>query len=238
LAHDDNIELPIGFDTRRAIATGLPLMPDFSKPIDSAMARRILCLRSDIPVILILGGGLGLGVDVIAERLLHAHTPMQLLVLKGRNMEVSEKLTTLAAQSPERIKVFDWTERTDVFIRAADLVVGKPGGLTVAEVLACGRPLLMTRSLRGQEDYNVRFITKQQVGALVSNAELVEQVDHLLAQPATLAALTTRAWQVGRRNGAAHIAGQILVKAAARNRHGTHQAWQFDCERWNDNSVG
>ena len=42
-------------------------------------------------------------------------------------------------------------------MRAADLVVGKPGGLTVAEVLACGRPLLAARSWVARKDSTCDF---------------------------------------------------------------------------------
>ena len=46
----------------------------------------------------------------------------------------------------------------DIYLRAADIVVGKPGGISVAEALACGRPLLATRSLGGQEGFNIDFL--------------------------------------------------------------------------------
>ena len=91
-------------------------------------------------------------------------------------------------------------------------MLGKPGGLSVAEALACGRPLLATRSLHGQEGFNVRFLEQHRAGCLISDEELVPRIAALLADRAELARIQDRAWALGRRDGA--IAAR-LQKAAA-----------------------
>ncbi len=226
LGHETIAELPREMTARQSVFTGFPLMPEFTLPIDPGEARRILGIKHDAPVVLILGGGLGLGVDVVADRLLQAAVPLQLLVLAGRNVRAGLKLKTLATQYPARVKVIEWTDRVDLFVRAADLVVGKPGGLSVAEVLACGRPLLATRSLRGQEGFNVRFLERHQAGLLLSDAQLVTHIEFLMTHPAELAAVQTRAWNLGRRDGAGQIAEQILGLAVREQRGAGHSAWQ------------
>lgn len=221
LSHESLTELPLGFDPARAIATGLPLMSEFADPIDEWDARRQLGLRADVPVVLVLGGGLGLGVEPIARRLAQSKIDAQLLVLRGQNAGACASLDALALRNAAHVRVYDWTDRMDVFIRAADVVVGKPGGLTVAEVLACGRPLLATRSLHGQEGFNVRFLERHGVGRLLSDDDLVGSIETLLGHPEELAALKERAWLLGRRNGADRIAERVLALAfdsSARNR--------------------
>lgn len=215
IGHERITELPPGLGSKVRI-TGFPLMPEFSRPLAGSEARRRLGLQraGAGPVILVLGGGLGLGVDRVAEHLLRARTAARLLVLPGKNAAARAGLETLAKRYPARMKVYDWTERTDLFIRAADLVVGKPGGLTVAEVLACGRPLLATRSLGGQEGFNARFLEHQHVGRLVSDSDLIQQVEHLCAHPAELTKLQERVWRLGRRDGAREIAEYALALAA------------------------
>jgi hypothetical protein len=113
--------------------------------------------------------------------------------------------------------VWDWTEQTEVFIRAADVVVGKPGGLTVAEALACGRPLLATRSLRGQEGFNVRFLEQHGVGRLVPEDDLLEGIESLLADSGELGRIQQRAWNLGKRDGAPRIAELALALAQSKS---------------------
>ena len=96
------------------------------------------------------------------------------------------------------------------------LFVGKSGGLTVAEVLACGRPLLVTRTLQGQESFNVRFLERHGIGRLVGNEELAQQVREWLESPELLQDIQARAAAAGRRDGALRVAEQVLELAARR----------------------
>ncbi|MEZ2742457.1 glycosyltransferase [Paenalcaligenes hominis] len=191
---------------------GIPLMSKFNQLPSQDEARAQLHLDSGAPVILALGGGLGLGIDTVAARLL-ANTKAQVLVLAGQNAEALATLNKLVAHYPDRLSVWGWTDNIEVFLRAADVVVGKPGGLTVAEVLACGRPLLATCCLRGQESFNVRFIEEHKVGRLVHEDELCPAVEALFADPAALADMQARAWALGRREGAAGVAEAALTFA-------------------------
>ena len=175
-------------------ATGVPLMPAFAEPVSQAEARRQLNLDPDARIVLILGGGLGLSVDAIAAQLLERPSGTSLIVMSGKNSNARSALSVRAAIHSRkaqtqpgargRIQVCEWTERMDVFIRAADVVVGKPGGVTVAEVLACGRPLFATRSLGGQEGFNVRFLERHAVGALVPNGEIASHIEAILSRAA------------------------------------------------------
>jgi processive 1,2-diacylglycerol beta-glucosyltransferase len=104
----------------------------------------------------------------------------------------------------------------EVLIRAADVVVGKPGGLTVAEVLACGRPLIAARALGGQEGFNVRFLEMHGVGQLVPEAQVISVLTELLNDRLRLTRMQERAWQLGVRDAAERIAEQAFALAGPR----------------------
>jgi processive 1,2-diacylglycerol beta-glucosyltransferase len=199
----------------RISVTGIPLRPGFRALPSREEARRALGLRLDQPVVLVPGGGLGIGVDGVAARLLHALNGTQIIALTGQDAAAHDALTRLSARYRSRLRVWSWTDRIELQLRAADLVVGKPGGLTVAEALACGRPLYPTHSLRGQEGFNVRFLQNHGVGRLLGEDSFVPVVDALLHDPPRLASLQRAAWTLGRRDGAMLIAGKAL--ALARN---------------------
>ena len=199
--------------------TGVPLMPDFTAPMSQEQARRELDLPPRVPVVLVLGGGLGISIDTAATRLLDSATHVHLVAMPGRNVQAQATLEAVARRNPQRFRVAPWTERMDIYIRAADVIVGKPGGVTVAEVLACGRPLLATRSLGGQEGFNVNFLERHDVGGLVQDAEVLGRVEQLLANPDALLQMQRRAWLLGRRDGAVHVAERTLEVALQANAH-------------------
>lgn len=186
--------------------TGIPLMPGFASPPAQQDARRHLGLSSRRPVVLIGGGGLGLGVEETARRI-GTHCPdVQMIVVTGRNIDARQRLSALAIRHPDSVRVLGWTSRMDYPIRAADVVIGKPGGLTLAEALACGRPLLATRSLLGQETFNSRFLTNNAVGYPVPEHELPGALRAMLSDSGRLRSISDRAWNLGRRDASRHIA--------------------------------
>jgi processive 1,2-diacylglycerol beta-glucosyltransferase len=199
----------------QALITGVPLMPGFVRPPAATEARIALGLDPTRPVVLVLGGGLGLGVDVVAEQLLAKRPDADLVLVTGHNHPMRSALASRAAEHAGRLHVFGWTTRMEYFIRAADIVVGKPGGLTVAEVLACGRPLLASRSLGGQEGFNTRFLERHDVGRVVPEEELPACVDAWLGSSERLAQLKHNAWAIGARDGAGKVADIALEYAHA-----------------------
>ena len=197
------------------IATGVPLMPDFMRPMSQADARQELQLPQAGPIVLVLGGGLGLSVDAACGALLERKNGPRLIAMPGRNNNARSALDVLARKHPDRLRVCEWTERMDIYLRAADVVVGKPGGISVAEALACGRPLLATRSLGGQEGFNIAFLQSHDVGGLVADGELLDRLAALLQDSNALQAMQMRAWQLGRREGARRIAEQAVDLASS-----------------------
>ncbi len=204
------------FPHAQEVAAGVPLMPGFSHPVSQAEARATLALPQDAGVVLVQGGGLGLSVEAAAAKVLSRGSSLYVIAMSGRNSSARAALSTLARQHPQRLRVCDWTDRIDIYLRACDVVVGKPGGISVAEALACGRPLLATRSLGGQEGFNVDFLERHRVGGLVADDELFDRVNLLLGHRETLQRIQQRAWALGRRDGASRIAELTLELAAAR----------------------
>ncbi len=215
----DSIVPPDDPDHFRLVTTGVPLMPAFVQPMSQSEARMQLRLDPSRRVVLILGGGLGLNVDAIADRVLQGCPDVSLVVMPGRNAVARSALSRHSASAaPGRVHVCGWTDRMDIYMSAADIVVGKPGGISVAEALACGRPLFATRSLGGQEGFNVRFLEEHGVGALVRDEDLVARIEDVISRPLVLADMQQRAWRLGQRDGAGRVAELALDLMADRRR--------------------
>lgn len=218
------VSLPRARANAHALVTGMPLMPAFARPPPQDRARAQLGIARDAPVVLVAGGGLGLGVTEIAQALLASPARLQVLAVTGSDAAARDDLRSAGG---ERLRVWSWTEDMALLMRAADVIVGKPGGLTVAEALACGRPLLAPHSLRAQEDFNLRFLHAHRVGGLLSGPALVARVEAMTAARAELECTQARAWELGRRDGAARIATLALDLAEAHRsgrRHAAEQA--------------
>lgn len=214
---EPSMRSPLQFSRSAVHVTGMPISTAFRELPPQADARARLGLPLQRSIVLLLGGGLGIGIDSTIRTLLAAQPrgdTTLFVVLAGRNDQLGRELqadaTARAALANGALRIEGWTDRIPLFMRAADLVVGKPGGLSTAEVLAAGRPLLFTSSLGGQEAFNVGFLEAQGVGQLVEESQLAARVSGLLANRFALQSLQSQAAALGRRDGAECVAARVL----------------------------
>src|SRR5437762_10150386 len=82
-----------GASSDGVIVTGLPISAKFSAPVDAGEARKRMALPEDLPILLVLSGGFGLGpVAEILHEIDKLPMTLQVLVVCGRNEELRGKL--------------------------------------------------------------------------------------------------------------------------------------------------
>jgi processive 1,2-diacylglycerol beta-glucosyltransferase len=202
----------------KSVATGIPVAGRFAAPLDRMAARRSLGLRGEAPVVLLMGGGAGvLPMEEIVAALEGLARPLQVVAVAGRNEALRQRLAALAGKLRHcSLRATGFVDNVAELMAAADLLVSKPGGLTAAEALARGLPLVVYRPIPGQEEANTAFLTAG--GAAVraaSAAELAAVAGGLLADgAAALAAMRTAALRLGRPGAAAAVARLIMERLA------------------------
>ena len=200
-----------GIDSSRVHYTGMPLAPSFASAPDTHAARHELGLDPDRPTVLVTGGLYGIGIARVIDDLLSCHPDHQVIVVCGHSKVLARRLEQRRRRFPHRLLCFRWVEDMAPLLAAADVVVGKPGGLSVSEALACGKPFFATCSLGGQERHNADFVAQNGVGCHVAPDNLSRALGDLFAHPERLTAMTGRAIALGRRDGTARIS-QLLMK--------------------------
>ncbi|MEI6562985.1 MAG: glycosyltransferase [bacterium] len=143
----------------RAWVTGIPISPEFVPPADVVNLRIRMGLAPDLPVILILCGGFGVGaiVDVLGA---FAKEPLQaqLVVVTGNNEALRDRAARKARELTMPVMLHGFVSNIHELIGVADVVISKPGGLTSAEVLVMGCPLVIMDPIPGQEQRNGEYL--------------------------------------------------------------------------------
>jgi processive 1,2-diacylglycerol beta-glucosyltransferase len=164
-----------GIQPEKIKPVGIPIRMQFGQKFDSVEVKKELQL-TEAPVVLIMGGGLGLGkIEVITKEILNDER-FGVVVIAGKNKRLYEALSKL---NNDRLRVFGYVENMAKVIAACDIVISKPGGVTTAEVLAMEKPLVIYSSLPGQEDRNVDYLLNR--GAAVKVKKLDLLIPELLA---------------------------------------------------------
>lgn len=194
----------------RIEVTGIPIAPAFSSAPGRDEARAELGLAADRPVALVMGGGLGIGVEEgVAAALAAARPDVQVVAVCGKNAAAHARLSA-AGVPAERLRVYGHVCGMERFLAAADVVAGKPGGLTVSEALALGRPLLLTRPIPGAEEVNTRAVVEEGAGLCAGTPEEMRRAFYrMFSEPGLLESLSAEARRIGRPHAAATIAAAV-----------------------------
>jgi processive 1,2-diacylglycerol beta-glucosyltransferase len=198
--------------------SGIPVAAGFRRGFQQYRARMDAGLPADRPIALVMGGGLGIGVEDSARAALESGVPdLQVVAVCGRNDTARGRLTALA-EGAEHLRVIGYTSDVATLIAASDVVVTKPGGLTCSETLALGRPLVLTRAIPGHEEANVQYLCAR--GAAIdapSTRDVGAALRNLLLDPTVLAAYTARALDTGMRNAARSVVDSVTSRIARRD---------------------
>ena len=192
--------------------TGIPVHPVFSRTKDRADCCRRQGITGDRRVILQLAGGFGVGpIEQIYRTILSVQTPLELVIVCGRNTELKAQLDRCPVPPLHRTKVLGFTDQMDELMCAADIVVSKPGGLTTSEILARGAALLIINPIPGQESRNSDFLLENGAAVKASGtATLAYKLNLLLENPQRLAEIKANAARLGRPRAAYDVASRAL----------------------------
>lgn len=201
-----------GIPAASIAVTGIPLMPGFAQRFDRAQCARALGLNPDLPTVLLMGGGAGLGgLDECAECLLDTAPGFQLVVLAGHNQAALQALQTLARRYPGRLLPLPFTEQVERVMACADLAITKPGGLSVSECLAQGLPMILHAPIPGQEDRNAEYLLEQGAALKAASPAAIRfRLRALLDDPARLARMSARARAAAAPDAADRVVAALL----------------------------
>lgn len=191
---------------------GIPLHPKFSVRHDPKIVAEKLGLDPQTATVLVMGGGQGLGpIKKIVKSLIKVPMNFQVIVLAGVNKKILKSLRRHAGKSSKEILIFEFATNVDELMDLAALIVTKPGGMTTAECLAKGLPMVIVNPIPGQETRNADFLIKKGVGVRVYDPDEVgDEVEWLLKSPQQLAAMRQAAYENAKPNAALDIARLIL----------------------------
>ena len=159
-----------GAKAENAVATGIPIAGKFSAPISPDAVRKQLGLRDDLPTLLVLSGGFGMGpVAKILGELDKVSASFQTVVVTGRNEELRRDLATQDRKHPTH--VIGFASNMHELMAIAELIITKPGGLTSSEALAMGKPLFILNPIPGQEAANSDFLLERGAAAKANRVE-------------------------------------------------------------------
>lgn len=202
----------------RGVVTGTPLRVEVGQR-DRKRARQDLGLEDGVPVLLVFGGSQGAAVlnEVVPAACARLHRSVQVVHLAG--IDRSEAVRQAYDGGPANVRaiVRSLTRDMATLYAAADLVVCRGGGGTLAELIAAGRPAVIVpypHHHDRQQWHNGKVLERAGAGLVVEQARfdvesLTIVLDMLLGDPERLLVMGERARGLVPRDACARILADL-----------------------------
>jgi len=191
----------LGIPADKIRVTGIPVDPKFSGGFNKLELRKKFDLDPQKFTVLVVTGSFGIGpIEQIVDLL---QGQVQVLAVCAKN----EKLfARLKAKDYSEVKVFGFVDNIDELMAVSDLIVTKPGGLSISELLAMELVPVFISAIPGQEAQNIKVLAKYGIGERAQNAARVKAIvlDYLKS-PQKLQAAKARIAQMRKPNAAEEI---------------------------------
>ena len=210
---DDKIHMEaLGLPADRIEVTGIPVEPEFGNPVDVQAVLERHGLQPGRPTILLVAGALGMSpATAVVRQLLQVDRDFQAIIVCGRNEEMQNEIVELLKDRPSDFRVLGYSKDMSDFMSVATILLSKPGGMTTAEAVACGLPMMILDPIGGQEERNADVLLEAGAAVKCTEVTLVaHKLRRLLDDPDRLRQMTQNARKLGRPNAASEIARIVL----------------------------
>jgi len=204
--------LEMGATKKQIIVSGIPVFKKFQEDKEKEQIFKKVGINNSKFTLLVVGSAIS---DKQAAQLLEGiyQTDMELnvLLVAGRNKALLKKLESLSSNSKLTLKKYGYIDNIDEMMTIADLMLTKPGGLTVSEALAIGVPLLMFNPIPYQETNNAAYIAEKGAGVLATSIDhAIQLIQKYYASPSNLEKMRQNAYKIAKPKAAQIIVNTIL----------------------------
>lgn len=179
---------------------GIPVNPGFLNHSDRVSTLYGLGLDPSVPTVLLMGGSLGIGkITSIYEELANLDTTVQIVVITGKNKKLYSEITRLNKFTKNPTFIIGFTKEVNKYMQAADIIVTKPGGLTITEALISHLPLIIFSPIPGPELENSDFLVRHHLAHYIDeSSEIVPLLNYLLNNGEALTELKENTYKFAR----------------------------------------
>ncbi len=206
--------LEAGLRPEQMRLVGLPVAERFRQVGEDRFAlRERLGWRQDLPAVVLVGGGEGMGpLGDMARAINQACLPLQMIIVAGRNQALHTQLENYSWNIP--VKVYGFVRNMPDFMQAANVLVTKAGPGTISEAFIAGLPIILYSRLPGQEEGNVDYVVDEGAGIWAPEPrKVVAALQNWLDHPDELQKASQTALHLARPDAARQIARLLVEKA-------------------------
>ncbi|MGV3043409.1 diglucosyl diacylglycerol synthase [Staphylococcus rostri] len=172
----------IGIPSEHTKVTGIPVSAQFEAPIDNTQWMRQHNLDPEAPTILMSAGAFGVskGFEEMIQSIIDQTPNAQVVMVCGRSKDLKRQLSRAFEDTPN-VLILGYTKHMNEWMVASQLMITKPGGITISEGLTRQIPMIFLNPAPGQELENAYYFEDKGFGKIANTpSEAIDTVTHLL----------------------------------------------------------
>ncbi len=174
----EDLQDKYGINEDQIKVTGIPIRDFFYKEHDKDEVYKKYGIPSEKKTITILAGAHGV-LPKIKEMCIEMlkNEDVQLIVICGSNQKLYNKLLSIYQSNLQSMKLYQYVEQIDEIMCISDLLITKPGGITLTEAAYMSLPVVLYKPSYGQELENAKYFHARDAAIVSKNkSELLEEV--------------------------------------------------------------
>lgn len=161
-----------GIEEKRIVVSGIPVDPIFYEKKSVEALKKKYTIPPHKKIILVLSGGQGMTEsDKIVKELFDSTKNAVIIAIAGKNKKLEKALRKLTPPKEINLHIVGWTDAMDEYMRIADVIITKPGGMTTTECMALNKPIVAIEPIAGQEEANALYILENNLGRVALSGE-------------------------------------------------------------------
>lgn len=153
---------------------GIPVRRAFDEEIDPVFAKEALGLDPDGHYVLLTGGSIGAGdmkktIRILLNKFKCDKVDGKLIVVCGNNEKLYQHLQK---EYGDRLILIRKTNQMALYMKACDIFLSKPGGLSSTEAAVAQVPYIHMNPIPGCESKNVKYFSKTGMSIAVRHPRL------------------------------------------------------------------
>ena len=203
--------ISLGLDPKRMHVVGLPIARQFAAPMAKPQARNKLELPQDIPLVLMVSGGEGMGpLEETVRAIINQRVPVGMVIITGKNADLKARLESLDFPYPAAIRGF--VDNMPDSMQACDVNITKAGPGTIREAFTAGLPILLYSKMPGQEDGNVDYVVNHEAGVWMDDpAGVAETLQRWIDNPVEMRKFSQNSLNLARPDSSKIIAQTAMA---------------------------
>ncbi|MFB0918101.1 MAG: glycosyltransferase, partial [Clostridiaceae bacterium] len=164
-----------GVEWEDILPLGIPVKSSLKTVYDRKETLKEIGLDPNHKTIVLMGGSLAMGNLIpILEEIDNVPMDFNIVVIAANNKKLYDEAVEISLTSNKSITVLGYCNFMNSVMQASDLLITKPGGLTITEAIINGLPMLIFPAIPGQEEQNAKFLLRNNLAYNLESGEMLK----------------------------------------------------------------